>query len=82
MSRPMFPVPKDAQSTGATDTAWFAGFAMHAIIEKLDSVPETESARNEIALWSWRMAEAMVATERQIHADRSIAAREHLYDDD
>ncbi len=70
MSTPMFPVPKDAQSPGASDIKWFAGLAMQAIIEKQASTPDTESEREEIALWSWRMAQAMVATEKRIHAEQ------------
>lgn len=70
MSTPMFPVPKEAQSPGASDTKWFAGLAMQATLEKQKSVPDSESAREEIALWSWRMAQAMVATEKRIHAEK------------
>lgn len=70
MSSPMFPVPKDAQSPGAGDTKWFAGLAMQAIIQKQNSVPDTEIEREEIALWSWRMAQAMVATEKRIHVEQ------------
>jgi hypothetical protein len=64
----MFPVPKDAQSPGASDTKWFAGLAMQAIINKQSTLPDTESEREEIALWAWRMGQAMVATEKRIHA--------------
>ena len=70
MSTPMFPVPKEAQSTGATDIKWFAGLAMQSIIEMQDRVPNTEAEREEIALWAWRMGQAMVATEKRIHPDR------------
>lgn len=70
MSTPMFPVPKEAQATGASDIKWFAGLAMQAIIEKQKTVPDTESEREEIALWAWRMGQAMVATEKRIHPDR------------
>jgi hypothetical protein len=66
----MFPVPKEAQSPGASDTKWFAGLAMQAIIEKQKSVPDSESEREEIALWSWRMAQAMIAMEQRIHAEQ------------
>jgi hypothetical protein len=64
----MFPVSKDAQSPGASDTKWFAGLAMQAIINKQPTLPDTESEREEIALWAWRMGQAMVATEKRIHA--------------
>jgi len=82
MPAPMFPVPKDAQSPGASDTKWFAGLAMQAIIAKLDSVPDTQSEREEIALWSWRMAQAMIASEKQIQADRDAAFPKHSHGED
>ena len=63
----MFPVPKDAQSTGATDVKWFAGLAMQAIIAQ-HGVPESGPVREEIALWSYRMAQSMVAAEQSLHA--------------
>ena len=71
MSTPMFPVPKEALSRGASDIKWFAGLAMQAIIAKQPSMPDTEAEREEIALWSYRMAQAMAAMERKIHADNS-----------
>ena len=70
MSFPMFPVPKDATSSGASDVKWFAGLAMQAIIDKQKTVPDTVAEREEIALWAWRMGQAMVATEKRIHAER------------
>ena len=66
MSKRMFPVPKDATSQGASDLKWFAGQAMQAIIAKHPTVPDSESEREEIALWSYRMAEAMVAAEKRL----------------
>ncbi|MCA9249130.1 MAG: hypothetical protein KDA42_18535 [Planctomycetales bacterium] len=71
MSRPMFPVPKDAQATGASDVKWFAGLAMQAMIAKQEIVPDSEAQREEIALWSFRMAQAMVVIEKRIRADSS-----------
>lgn len=68
MSDSMFPVPKEAQSSGASDVKWFAGLAMQAIIGKLDTVPDTESEREEVALWAWRMGQAMVATEKRVQS--------------
>ena len=68
MSNPMYPVPKDAQTRGATDVKWFAGLAMQAIIAQHGTIPETDSLREEIALWSFRMGQAMVAADRQLHA--------------
>ncbi len=68
MVSPMFPVPYGAEAKGATDVKWFAGLAMQAIIDK-QGVPETESARDEFALWAYRMAQAMVRAEQTLHAD-------------
>jgi len=67
MSNPMFPVPKEAQANGATDVKWFAGLAMQSMIMK-HGIPESESAREEIALWAFRMGQAMVATDLNLHA--------------
>lgn len=53
------------------DLRWFAGLAMQAIMEKQASVPDSESEREEIALWSYRMAQAMVATEKRLHLDKT-----------
>ena len=47
---------------------WFAGLAMQAIIDK-QGVPETGSARDEFALWAYRMAQAMVRAEQTLHVD-------------
>jgi hypothetical protein len=63
----MFPVPQGAESKGATDVKWFAGRAMQAMISQ-QGIPESESAREEIALWAFRMGQAMVATDRSLHA--------------
>lgn len=67
MVSPMFPVPYGAEAKGATDVKWFAGLAMQAILYR-HGVPETESAREEIALWSFRMAQAMVEADHNLHA--------------
>ncbi len=67
MANPMFPVPRDAESKGVSEVKWFAGLAMQAIVMK-QGVPESESARDEIALWSYRMAQAMVVADRRLHA--------------
>ena len=70
MSTPMFPVPKDAQSAGASEVQWFSGLAMQAIIAKHSKVPNTDAEREEIALWACRMGQAMVTMERRLHLDR------------
>ncbi|MBW3600520.1 MAG: hypothetical protein KY475_25055 [Planctomycetes bacterium] len=67
MASPMFPVPRDAESKGASDVKWFAGIAMHAIIAK-QGPPDSEAAREEIALWAFRMGQAMAAAEQRLHA--------------
>ncbi|MEQ8786798.1 MAG: hypothetical protein RIC55_10890 [Pirellulaceae bacterium] len=67
MVSPMFPVPREAEAKGATDVKWFAGLAMQAMITQ-QGPPETESAREEIALRAFRMAQAMVAADRNLHA--------------
>ena len=67
MVSPMYPVPREAESKGATDVKWFAGLAMHAMIAK-QGVPDSESAREEIALWAFRMGQAMAAAEQRLHA--------------
>lgn len=67
MTSPMFPVPQGSESKGATDVKWFAGLAMQAIIAK-QGVPDSETAREEIALWSFRMGQAMVAADQRLHA--------------
>jgi hypothetical protein len=48
---------------------WLAGLAMQAIIQKQPTVPDSNSEREEIALWAYRMAEEMVATEKRLHLD-------------
>ena len=69
MATHIFPVPKDAQSPGASDVKWFAGLAMQAIITKQATVPDTEVEREEIALWSFRMGQAMTAAGLRLHVD-------------
>ena len=43
-----------------------AGQAMQALVSR-QGIPETESGREEFALWSYRMAQAMFSTEKQLH---------------
>lgn len=66
MVSPMFPVPRDVQFQGASDVKWFAGLAMQAILSR-QGVPESEGAREEIALWSFRMGQAMAAADRRLN---------------
>jgi hypothetical protein len=63
----MFPVPRDAESPGSTDVKWFAGLAMQAIIAH-QGIPDSQPLREEIALWAFRMAQAMVTADRQLQA--------------
>ena len=63
-------IERDAKLPEISALKWYAGLAMQAIITKQDSVPTTESEREEIALWAWRMGQAMIATEKRIHADQ------------
>jgi hypothetical protein len=44
----------------------FAGLAMQALITH-DGLSESEAAREEYALWSYRMAQAMLAMEKRLH---------------
>lgn len=74
MQNSMFPVPKDAQSPGASSIQWFAGLAMQAIIAKQATVPDTVEEREEIALWAYRMGQTMVETEKQLHINRKSDA--------
>ena len=46
---------------------WFAGMAMQGLVWR-HGVPDSESAREEFALWSYRMAQSMLAAESQLHA--------------
>lgn len=72
MSNPMFPVPHQAQSRGADDVKWFAGLAMQAIIAR-HGIPSSDSTREEIALWSYRMGQEMAKTEQRLHAVDELA---------
>jgi hypothetical protein len=71
--------PADArnlESGSVSEVKWFAGIAMQAMIAK-QGIPESQSAREEIALWAFRMAQAMVAIGKQlVVADSSDADSE------
>ena len=51
-----------------SEVKWFAGMAMQAFIAK-QGIPESQSAREEIALWAFRMAQSMVTTGNQLLAE-------------
>ena len=59
------------KSSPPWDLHWFAGLAMQAIIEKQSAVPDTQTEREEIALWAYRMAQEMIATEKRLHVDET-----------
>jgi hypothetical protein len=54
-------------SAGDTDVPWFAGMAMQAIIAR-QGVPRSDAERREVALWSFRMAQAMASTAMRLGA--------------
>jgi hypothetical protein len=55
----------DINVNGLSEVKWFAGIAMQAMIAK-QGIPESQSAREEIALWALRMAQAMVDVGKQL----------------
>lgn len=59
-------VNNEAKPAGPENLPWFAGMAMQAMIAK-NGIPESQSAREEIALWSFRMGEAMIAMDHRLH---------------
>lgn len=67
----MFPVPNEAASEGASHLQWLAGLAMQSLILRLDGIPDSESEREEIALWAYRMAQAMQKMESRIHLNET-----------
>ena len=65
--------PRSIDSNGSDDLRWYSGLALQAMIAR-HGIPETYSAREEIALWAFRMGEEMVRTVRQL--DRACADRD------
>jgi hypothetical protein len=55
----------DMDLGAVSEVKWFAGIAMQAMIAK-QGIPESQSAREEIALWAFRMGQAMVAVSNQL----------------
>jgi hypothetical protein len=53
----------------SSDSAWYAGLAMQAMIAK-QGIPDSPTEREEIALWAHRMAEAMVTTAGRLHPNK------------
>ena len=59
----------NATETRPTDllaTRQLAGQAMQALIAH-QGIPKSESTREEYALWAYRMAQMMLATEKRLH---------------
>lgn len=69
----MFPVPMDAASAGVSQVQWLAGLAMQSFISRMESLPDTEAEREEVALWSYRMAQAMKKMETRINIEQAEA---------
>lgn len=67
----MYPVPGDAASNGISHLQWLAGLAMQSLITRLDGLPDSDSNREQIALWSYRMAQAMKKMEDRIHVNET-----------
>lgn len=76
----MFPVPEVSLSPGASRVQWLAGLAMQSLILRLDSMPDSVAEREEIALWSYRMAQAMQKTEEMLGIDDSSNEGENASD--
>lgn len=62
--------PRNIGSSGNDDLRWYSGLALQAMIAR-HGIPETHSAREEFALWAFRMGEEMVRTVHQL--DRASA---------
>ena len=73
---PMFPVPEFSVSPGASRLQWLAGLAMQSLILRLESMPDSVAEREEIALWSYRMAQAMQKTEEMLGVAEPSSERE------
>lgn len=71
MSMMMNPVTVTSEASHPHDIHWFAGLAMQAIIAR-QGAPDSRAAREEIALWSYRMAQAMIAIDQELHASEPV----------
>lgn len=69
MEVPKVPIPENLHADRHNKLIWFAGMAMQAIIAKQPSVTDSEVEREEVALWSFRMAESMIDTEKRLKLD-------------
>jgi hypothetical protein len=57
--------PRSTYASGSDDLRWYSGLALQATIAR-HGIPETQSAREEFALWAFRMGEEMVRTVHQL----------------
>lgn len=58
--------PEETTTSDLVVLRHFAGLAMQALIAR-EGLSESESAREEYALWSYRMAQAMLSMEKRLH---------------
>ncbi len=68
MSSSIYPAAVGSLPCEMTDVQRYAGLAMHAMIIK-NGIPGSPPAREEIALWAFRMGEAMVRSDRYLHGE-------------
>lgn len=61
------PDPPEQSVCDIPAVRWLAGMAMQGLVSR-HGVPDSEGAREEFALWSYRMAQSMLAVESQLHA--------------
>ncbi len=66
MEIPKVPIPENLHADESNKLVWFAGMAMQAIITKQPSVTDTPVEREEVALWSFRMAQAMIEAQKRL----------------
>ena len=66
MEVPKVSIPENLHAINQNKLVWFAGLAMQAIIAKQPDQTDTPIEREEVALWSFRMAEAMIEAEKQL----------------
>lgn len=66
MEVPRVPIPENLHANDENKSIWFAGLAMQAIIAKQPEVTGTTTKREEVAELSFRMAEAMIETEKRL----------------
>jgi hypothetical protein len=60
------PIESRCHALPVDDLKWYSGLALQAMIAK-QGIPESDSAREEVALWAHRMGEAMVRTVHRLN---------------